>query len=441
MLRFVTEDISAVLQSYINKEEEMKEIAKAVEPFISTYRDLKRYCNQLSFVLPHLKDEVNIRELCILEAVKMGYPESYGRIHVCRSPLMRESSSFSYLVNRDNELEEIGKRYQAAKEYVENGLEGIQKDIVDKTLDDLFGNRSYNYQEDLDKKRLLTDVYFPKYFTVTVPSDLIPDMELDASSSSLFEVGVEKVVNQLDEWVDRYSAAEAKRASLYLIRRHPYGDDRCKAASILAESLSLCKLAKGFGPHTYIDPQNVADFVVYQVIHSYMFVQDPNYGQMIVWDEGILNETLSFIFKKGEMNYCMNVLCSADGRIFNSGVYDGREVLPILFERFSGMGHDEQFKYSKFMLVTFLSRWKRVKVDSFNEYAKELIVNPKHDFGSILSKFIDGTEDENDVAIFVRLFDLQIPDINERLKQESEDVRTSHAAKVYASNYRVLIRK
>ena len=441
MLRFVTEDISAVLQSYMNKEEEIGEIAKAVEPFIGTYRNLKRYCNQLSFVLPHLKDEVNIKDLCILEAIKMLCPQSYNRIHDCQSPLRYEVPPSSYSNDNNKQREETEKRYQRAKEYIEEGLEGVRKDIVDKAIDDLFGNRSYDYQVDLDKKRLLTDVYAPKYFTMTVPPDLIPDRELDVWGSSIFEVGIEKTANQLDEWVDGYSDAEAKRAALYLIRRHKYGEERCKAASILAKSLSLCKIAKGLYPHIYIDPQNIADFVVYQVIYSYMFVQDPNYVQMNVLDEGILNETLSFIFEKGEMNYCMNVLCSADVRIFNSGVYDGREVLPILFERFSGMGHDEQFRYSKFMLVTFLNRWKRVNMDSFNEYAKELIVNPKHDFGSFLSKFIDGTDDEKDVANFVGLFELQIPVINERLGHESEEVRTSHAAKMYARNYIVLLRK
>ena len=189
----------------------------------------------------------------------------------------------------------------------------------------------------------------------------------------------------------------------------------------------------------YVDQNNVPSFVVHQLIYSYMFVQDPQYAQMNVWDEAVLNETLSFIFEKGEMNYCMNVLCSADSNIFSSGVYEGRNVMSILIKRFTGIGFEGQFKYSKFLLLTILNRWKRVDADSINEYAIDLFVNREHDLGLVFKKFIDGTDDSQDVANFVRLFTLQIPEINERLQDESEEVRLSQGAKIYASNYRHLI--
>lgn len=386
-----------------------------------------------------MKDEVNIKELCLLETIKMVNTESYNRIHECRSQLMHESSSFNHLLNAEKEYEENEKRYQEAKEYIEEGLEGGQKDSIDNAIDELFGGDSYDYQEDLDKKRLLTDVYFPKYFSMTVPSDLIPDRELDAFRACLFEAKIEDVSCKLDEWNDRCLASETKRAALYLTRKFLLRDERCKAASILAKALSICKLAKGLPPHVYVDQNNVPSFVVHQLIYSYMFVQDPQYAQMNVWDEAVLNETLSFIFEKGEMNYSMNVLCSADSNIFSSGVYEGRKVMSILIKRFTGIGFEGQFKYSKFLLLTILNRWKRVDADSFNEYARDLFVNREHDLGLVFKKFIDGTDDGQDVANFVRLFTLQIPEINERLQDESEEVRLSHGAKIYASNYRHLI--
>ena len=438
MKKLISEELAVTLRDYTTREI-ITEISKAVEPFISTHRELRRYCNQISFVLPHLKDEVNIKELCLLETIKMVSAESYNRIHECRSQLMHESSSFNHLLNAEKEYGEIEKRYQEAKEYIEEGLEGGQKDSIDNAIDELFGGDSYDYQEDLDKKRLLTDVYFPKYFSMTVPSDLIPDRELDAFRACLFEAKIEDISCKLDEWNDRCLASETKRAALYLTRKFLLRDERCKAASILAKALSISKLAKGLPPHVYVDQNNVPSFVVHQLIYSYMFVQDPQYAQMNVWDEAVLNETLSFIFEKGEMNYCMNVLCSADSNIFSSGVYEGRNVMSILIKRFTGIGFEGQFKYSKFLLLTILNRWKRVDADSFNEYARDLFVNREHDLGLVFKKFIDGTDDSQDVANFVRLFTLQIPEINERLQDESEEVRLSQGAKIYASNYRHLI--
>ena len=436
MKRLISEELINTLRDYTEMDN-MTEITKAVVPFISTYRELRRYCNQLSFVLPHLKDEVNIKELCMIEAIKMVNAESYSRIQECRSPLMHETPAFSFLMakEKEKEKEEIKKRYQNAKNYIEEGLDGGLKDSIDNAIDELFGGHSYDYQEDLDKKRLLTDIYFPKYFSMNVPFDLIPDRELDSFREGLFEVTIDDVFHKLNEWDDRHSASEAKRAALYLIRKFPYGDERCKAASILAKALSVCKLAMGFPPHVIVDPTDISAFVVHQVIHPFMFVQDPQFAQMNVWDETVLNDTLSFIFEQGEMNYCMNLLCSADGSV----IYDGRKVLPIIIKRFTDIGFERQLRYSKFLLVTILKLWKHVNTESFNEYAKDLFVNLEHDLGLVLNKFIDGTDDAQDVNNFVRLFTLQIPEINERLQVESEEVRTSHAAKIYASNYRFLI--
>ena len=440
MKRLISEELINTLRDYTEMDN-MTEITKAVVPFISTYRELRRYCNQLSFVLPHLKDEVNIKELCMIEAIKMVNAESYSRIQECRSPLMHEKPAFSFLMakEKEKEKEEIKKRYQNAKNYIEEGLDGGLKDSIDNAIDELFGGHSYDYQEDLDKKRLLTDIYFPKYFSMNVPFDLIPDRELDSFREGLFEVTIDDVFHKLNEWNDRHSASEAKRAALYLIRKFPYGDERCKAASILAKALSVCKLAMGFPPHVIVDPTDISAFVVHQVIHPFMFVQDPQFAQMNVWDETVLNDTLSFIFEQGEMNYCMNLLCSADGSVLSNGIYDGRKVLPIIIKRFTDIGFEGQLRYSKFLLVTILKLWKRVNTESFNEYAKDLFVNREHDLGLVLNKFIDGTDDAQDVNNFVRLFTLQIPEINERLQVESEEVRTSHAAEIYASNYRFLI--
>lgn len=438
MKRLISEELITTLRDYAEIDI-ITEITKAVEPFISTYRELRRYCNQLSFVLPHLKDEVNIKELCMIEAIKMVNAESYSRIQECRSPLMHEELAFNYLVDKEKEQEEIRKRYQDAKEYIEEGLDGGLKDSIDNAIDELFSGHSYDYQEDLDKKRLLTDVYFPKYFSMNVPSDLISDRELDAFKVEMLEVKIDDVVHKLNEWNDRYSASEAKRAILYLIRKFSYGDERCRAASILAKALSECKLAMGLPPYVSVDQNNISAFVIHQVIHPFMFVQDPQFAQMNVWDESVLNDTLSFIFEQGEMNYCMNVLCSADGSVLSSGIYDGSKVLPILIKRFTDIGFEGQFRYSKFLLVTLLNRWKRVNIESFNEYAKDLFVNLDHDLGLVLNKFIDGTDDAQDVNNFVRLFTFQIPEINERLQGEREEVRFSHAAKIYASNYRPLI--
>lgn len=437
MLKLVKEELTATLQDAANVGQ-IDEIANRILPYINTYRELKRYCNQLAFVLPFMNGEVNILDLCSLEAIKMVNAESYARVYESEEAL-RHIVGPTSLSTEDKGHEEAEQNYEAAKEYITEGMPVRMKDAVKDTLDSLFNNGSFFGQDDIDNKRLDTDVYFQKYFTQLVPSNLIPDRELDAFKEKFEGMDVEAITTQFDEWQEKFSASEVKRASLYVIRNSADGDKRCNAASIIAKALSVCNLAKRLPHHIYVDPDAVASFVAIQIIYGYMFVQDEKYAQMNVWDEALLNDTLSFIFEKAEMNYCMNILASGDKNIFDSGVYDGRNSLPVLIKRFVDLGFEEQFKYSKFLLFTLFNRWKRIDVEGFNEYARNLISSPDIPFSKVLNKFIDGTDDGQDVVDFVGLFKLQIPQINERLQGEGEEVRKSHAAKIYASNYKVLL--
>lgn len=437
MFGFVKEEMSVVLKDATDVEQ-IAEISKTILPFINTYRDLKRYCNQISFILPHLAGEVNIHDLCALEAIKMVNATAYRRIYE-KEEALRHIVSSTALLPEDKGLEEAAKNYEEAKVWVCEGMKGRLRDAANETLDFLFNTGSICGQDYIDKKRLNTGVYFQKYFTQLVPGDLIPDRVLDVLGEKIGQMSVEDVAKQLDDWQEQYSSSEVKRASLYFVHKSKDGDERCRTASMMAKALSVCKLAKGLPPHVHVDENAIPTFVAIQIIHGCLFVQDGQYAQMDVWDEAMLDDTLAFIFEKAEMNYCMGLLGSADGRIFGGGIYNGRKVFPILTRRFTSMGFEGQFKYSKYLLFVFLNRWKRVAPDTFNEYAKDLFVNPKHNMGKILDKFIDGTDDVQDVANFVGLFQLQISQINERLQGESEDVRTSHAARIYASNYRTLI--
>lgn len=436
MLGLIKDNLVETLQDTVDAKQ-LEEISNTVLPFIGTYRELKRYCNQMAFVLPYMKGEVNIHDLCVLEAIKMVNAESYAKIYE-REQALRHIVEPLSLLSEDKGHREAEENYEAAKEYVTKGVDGRFKDVISDTLDFLFANGSIDYQQDVDKKRLDTDVYFQKYFTQLVPSDIVPDRELDAFRKRFPELDEMEIAHQFDEWLDNYSASEVKRATLYVIRRSEYGNERTRAASMVAKAISVSRLAKGFPPYVNVDPDVVSSFVAIQIIYGYMFVQDAQYAQMNVWDADLLDGTLGYIFEKAEMNYCMNLLCSSDN-ILGSGAYNGLKVLPILIDRFVGLEFAEQFKYSKYLLVTFLGRWKRVDVEGYSEYAKSLFLNPEIPFGRLLDKFIDGTDDGQDVVNFVGLFKQQIPEINERLQREGQDVRESHSAKIYASNYRPLL--
>jgi len=435
MSRIVAEEISRVLDGYAGRKT-TDEIIDETVTFFRTYRELKRYCNQLLFVLPHLKDEVNVKDLCILEAIKTLSGGAYERIYERQSQLRREMDPVEYHIMGDNNANaKIDEDFEKACDYVAEELTGVEKETVRKAVSSLFHSNAVDYQTDLDEKHIFTDTYFKKYYALAVPSDLLPDRVIESLMPKVSKGDVQGVNTQMDEWLELYPASEIKRAALYIIRKSPNGDERCHAASIIAKAFTECKLAKGLPPNIYVDSKAVASFVPYQIIYKYMFVRDEQYAAITVRDESVLDETLAFIFEKGEMNYCMNVFCSSDF-IFLSGSYSGIKVLPILIRRFKDLTFEQQFIYSKFLLVTFFNAWKRVDDESFSEYARDLFSNPDIPCQKVFDRFIDGTDDELDVVNFVKLFMMQISIINERLQKENEDVQNSHSVKTYALNYK-----
>ena len=342
MSKFISQELTASFGDLLV--EQVEEITEVIIPFIATYRDLKRYCNQMKFTYPHLKGEVNAKDLFLLEAIKMVNAEAYQKIHECRSKFMRESWSEDYPFDEEKSHAETEKRYREAKVYITSTIEGPLKDTVDRAIDVLF-DRAYNAQDDIDEKRLLTDVYFSKYYTQLVPSDIIPDRVLEDIRSKLFDISLNELVEILNTWNSIYSANEIKRASLYFIRKYKNGDDRCRAAMLMAKSLSVCALSKDLPPHIYVEPNSLVSFIPIQIIVPYMFFRDTTYGQLHVYDSAYLDEVLSYIFENAEMNFCMSLLCSSDN-IFENGVYNGSVVLPLLFERFEHLDFEGQIKVS-----------------------------------------------------------------------------------------------
>lgn len=430
--KFISQELTASFGDLLV--EQVEEITEVIIPFITTYRDLKRYCNQMKFTYPHLKGEVNAKDLFLLEAIKMVNAEAYQKVHECRSKLMRESWSEDYPFDEEKSHAETEKRYREAKVYITSTIEGPLKDTIDRAIDVLF-DRAYNAQDDIDEKRLLTDVYFSKYYTQLVPSDIIPDIILEDIRSKLFDISLNELVEILNTWNSIYSANEIKRASLYFIRKYKNGDDRCRAAMLMAKALSVCALSKDLPPHIYIEPNSLVSFIPIQIIVPYMFFRDTTYGQLHVYDSAYLDEVLSYIFENAEMNFCLNMLCSCD-TIFSKGVYSGSVVLPLLFKRFKQLDFDEQIKYSKLLLQTIFKYWRKLERESFNEYAAELFSNPEIPYLRIFDKLIDGTDDAVDVVCFVELFSLQIPMINERLQLDGSDtLEKHHSVQIYITSY------
>lgn len=438
MTIYLEKELSTFICDYVSLDE-CSIIAKKVTPFITTIRALKRYCNQLSFVLPHLKDEVNVKDLCLLEAIRNVSSFAYDRIYESRKRLLKEVDDYLYISNHDTVKKIVEREYLNAKSYITEGVSGRLKEVVDNSIDELFGNRSVDINTDLDEKRILLDVYFPKYFVQKVPNNIISDRTIDILQTPILEGSVDSVADSFNDWSMHYSPSEVKRAAIHLVRLFSDEASQSNAATVVAKALAICDLAKGYPEYSFINSGDISAFIPNAIIMRYMFSTNMNTAGAHVVDAAQLDGTLTFIFKKSEMNFCLNMLASSDS-ILNTGTYNESKVLPLLVKRFLSLSFEQQFKYSKFLLMALFDRWSRSDNKSFNTYADALFSNPKHAYLDIFDKFIDGTNNANDCRYFVLLFAKQVPTINARLVKDQLGSPSEHiSVKYYEANYRRIL--
>lgn len=434
MQRMVEGELSDVLDDYVDPVTKF-EITLAVTPFFSTYRELKRYCNQLQFVLPHLSGEVNMVDLCLLEAIKSVNAESYHKIYEHRIQLLREVSNVFYMKNEESK-KAVDQKCQEAKECVVEGLSGYVKRAISHALDELFEKRTLHDDKYITEKRLNTAVYFAKYFVQTVPADLIPDRLLEDFKDKILDMTIPDIVSVVNDWSLKYSLEEVKRAALYAINHSDTAEYKCKIASQLAKALSVSAYSKDVPPHAEKGGDSVAMFVSFNVLRFTRTRALLNENKEECGDYRLYEDALKYIFENAEMNYAMGVYYDLHEEILGSqDVFE--IVMPVLVGRFKELSFTQQFEYSGTLLIPLFYGWKKYDSSLWDEYIKSLLVGTDTSCVNILEKFMHDKRDGDGISVFLNYFRDHVETFNEKLASE-QNVANNDMVKAYFANYKQL---
>ena len=437
MQRIVEEELSDVLDDYVNPVTKF-EITLAVTPFFSTYRELKRYCNQLQFVLPHLSGEVNMVDLCLLEAIKSVNAESYHKIYEHRIQLLREVSNVYYMKNEESRTA-VEQMCQEAKDSVVEGLSGIVKKTILSALDVLFEKRTLYDDKYITEKRINTAVYFAKYFVQTVPSDLIPDRLLEDFKERILEMPIPDIASIVNDWSLKYTLNEVKRAALYAINHSDTVEHKCKIASQLAKALSVSIYSKDVPPHAVKGGESVAMFVSFNVLRFTRTRALLNENKEECGDYGLYGDALKYIFENAEMNYAMGVYYDLHEEILGSqDVFE--IVMPVLVGRFKELSFNQQFEYSGTLLIPLFYGWKKHDSNLWDEYIESLLVSTDTSCVTILEKFMHDKRDGDGISVFLNYFRNHVETFNEKLASE-QNVANNDMVKAYFANYKQLLKE
>lgn len=440
LVKYLKQALQVIFNQYkLQNEDVIEKIADKTCELFDTKRDCIRFINQLGFVMPSLCNEVNITDLCLLEAVKIIIQESYIKIYRHKKQLLKLYNPYDFAHIADKQTDEMLKAdfEKSVSEIVEEISPHKATKIKALLEDDLFSNNSVNAFDIIENKRLQSEVYFDKYFIQAVPERLIPDTDIDTLGQEILTIDHYQLAKWIDEEYQRFGYDEIKRAILSIVRR--FDEEKgCLVSSVFCKALSISELSKKY---TLIGfPKDMVHvFIADTLIDRYMLVhQETDMGPRLVLNDAVLDDTLYVINQETELPYSMIVLYELN-KTAHSFVNKIKLSFGILKDRFVNLPFNEQLQFHKELLYTLFNVWKKIDKDAMFAYLNWAIDKDDFPCERFINAFIYYQEDETDIGSFIRLFDQVISKLAKRIKTEIKTISADSSVGMFMANYQAYL--
>lgn len=363
-----------------------------------TRRDMLRYTNQIQFIFPLLYEEVNIFDLCMLEAIKLFHPIGYRTIHRKRNVILRkeDDSTMQYFLYRDkpDELKRI--KEEGKSRLLDSIMEGcsekyvvpIQRIITDHLLHSFFHDNSRPADKSLSNAS-----YFDKYFISCPPDDVISDLQLYALAEQLNDTTPLKKANDLDLILDKYGWEELKRAVLFVINLGKDVSDKNVATRQMAVAVSLMRFV-GNGASTW----SVETFL--SNIINQMYLPPTNSRERAKQDEDAISETCEIIIANAALDFILffaAILYEDLSIATNKKAALAKQAIDrIISER----NADELLKVGKYTKVRLFAAWAITAQTELDLFIEQKLSEAEFDVVEFLEGFIEDGKDTYIDTIF-----------------------------------------
>lgn len=442
LVKYLEQSLKPLFEHYMPQEvNEVSNIAESVVELFGTKRDCIRYLNQIRFVFPAVYNEVNVIDLCLLEAIKVISQESYIRIFQHKNSLLMKHEKLEMALMKDEELRKLlDDRFDCA---VKDITDGLSNRSVSACVENLLRNRlfiSRNFRSNivdalalLDKQRLQSEVYFDKYFVLAVPERLIPDKEIKKLSEKLPSLDYHELAQWIDTAYAQYGYEEIQRTALIIIRTPVWG--RNEATKKFCEALSVSSLAKGYTTYLY-NEKRCDVFITTSLLPNYMLssTEEPtSYNWRI--DVNGVNETLAVIFSEAELNFSMQVLY---GMVKQTGIkaIDIAPSFKKLKDNFIKLNVHQQMEYDGELLTVFYWSWNQIDAQDKFDYLADQITKSEFPCERFVEKFVQNRRVATDVSSFLDIFSDITPLIEEKVKELGIDVSSNSSLGLLLANYK-----
>ena len=407
------------------------ELCNTLASLFETERQVKKYVNQISFIIPSLKNEVNLFTLCKLESIKCIDNQAYLRIYHNREALCRESEESFKTIGHNTE-KEVEDRYEETVLQILSTIPDTIRGQVHRLIDDLFSSNLFDIQMDLDNKSLSTDIYFYKYFQMIVPEGVISDQEADEVFRNFDTIAIYVISEQINTWVKTYNIKEILRILKQVVRKEKDENKQRDTAAKIIQALTDSKLIRKEDNKIRPDVSDVLFFICYDLIYQYINVIRNENGS-ISPNEKKVNEILSIIFKNTQVP--IEICIDINYLIHNKLNLKDKSYINWITIRMHELSSEKFEKYDKEQIFPTLWEWKNEEIDGPSKFLREKLKDIKFNAKTCLNNYIGLEHKPNQIKNFILIFRDSAKTICEHLKEKGETEETCPQIKYILAVY------
>jgi hypothetical protein len=407
-----------------------------VSPLFNSAREIIVYINSLTIILPLVYKDVNISDLCLLEALKLFHPKGYN---IIRHNKLIITDSIEPSFKDISESPEI--RQHKRNDFIEKLFENIEsdktlylKEIIERLLGPFISPSYHNNVHTLNEKSICSSYYFNNYFQYTHPDDIISDDETDRLIEDLGSASQEELIERFEFYYKTYGIDELKRVVfliLHMKNSYNINNDTVGLICVALARLSINKTRR-----FYTEPESGfhIEFNICDILNSYVVNRDENkldgsithdYEKQVEIIENIflIEEILPFHLFLATHLYEKCSVCYAEREKIDKIFFD---LIKRYIEKYK---IDSMFKLDQTPITVLFGIWKEVDSDDFNLQVNSFMMSDEFDVVNFVNKMIYNS-DEKYYNKFCELFDADI--IYSKLKEiDPEIIRENQSSLGY----------
>jgi len=273
ILSFVNETIEKVTkETGIDKEIDKGQIEQlfidGLLLMLNNPRKIIRFANTLRFTYPILKGEVNMNDLFIIEALKVSMPEYFEFMKTNKELFLRDyldETQNEYTGDRDNAIRKLNEILDIYPEGMRAAARNFTSQLFPRFAWTDIAEAKLEKRETLHiQKRICSEDYFDKYFTLTIKKEDIPDNHFNEFYLNTDGMTSDEVADQLKIDLKKFSLERiAFKVATY---RH-----NIKSEHAVKLVTALCKLSDQLGEkrgRVWFDPFSMMSLAVVAMIKS-----------------------------------------------------------------------------------------------------------------------------------------------------------------------------